>query len=202
MKPEGKIMLFFSSYCIVFLIFLLKEAFNLKYPLLLSSDYLKSNAVSVTGVVIYSIFFIFSIIAIILFRTNYDFGTIKTKKVLTIKSLSNGSSEIISYLLTMVLPLIGTNTISKIVELNEWGNLVIMVIIIIFVMMIYINSSLLIVNPMLSIIGYSLYKIEYLPENSKISVEGMLLTKNKFDPESLKDDLIVHQIDRGIYYRK
>ncbi len=192
MKIIGKIMLFFSSYFLLFIVLLLREIEN----------YLKTDGIKIpiAGIIIIYIFFIFiSLLSIISFKKNYAFGSIKSKTTISIKSVSSGSQEIISYLITMVIPLFGTDTFSLYISANNWIKLLTMLITIIFILIIYINTNLVVINPMLVLFGYSINKISYQYEGPGIEFEGVLLSDKKLDLASIASKTIVDKIDENTF---
>lgn len=193
MKIIGKIMLFFSSYFLLFLVLLLSEIDNY-----LTSDTTK-NPIAVM-IIIYSILIIISLVSILLFKNNYAFSSIKSKTIISIKSVSSGSQEIISYLITIIIPLLGTNSISLYVSVNDWVKLLTMLIIILFILILYINTNLVVVNPMLLLFGYSIHKIKFHHEDtSGIEFEGVLLSDKSLDLTSISSKTIVDKIDNNTF---
>lgn len=131
---------------------------------------------------IYSLLIIFSIISITIFKNNYAFGSIRNRTQITIKSISNGSQEIVSYLITMIIPLLENGSISSIGLTNNWAKILSDIFIIIFILIIYVNSNLVVINPTLVILGYSINKISFnYIDSPKIEFEGILLSNKKLD---------------------
>ena len=193
MKIIGKIMLFFSSYFLLFLILLLSEIDN----------YFESNTtkIPIAGmIIVYSLFIFISLFSILFFKKNYNFGSIKSKTPIFIKSVSSGSQEIIFYLITMVIPLLGTNSISLYISVNGWIKLLTRLIVILFILILYINTNLVVVNPMLVLFGYSIHKINFHYEDtSGIEFEGILLSDKKLDLTSISSKTIVDKIDDNTF---
>ncbi len=192
MKIIGKIMLFFSSYFLLFVVLLLREIEN----------YLKPDAtkIPIAGIIIIYTFFIFiSLLSIISFKKNYAFGSIKSKTTISIKSVSSGSQEIISYLITMVIPLLGSDSFSLYISTNNWVKLLSMLVTIFFILILYINTNLVVINPMLVLFGYSINKINFNYEEQGIEFEGVLLSDKKLDLASIVSKTIVDKIDENTF---
>jgi hypothetical protein len=204
MKAIGKVMLFFSSYLLFFVVMLLKELQNFINNSKLESQ-IGGNVTAIEAIdtiptaiiiLIYSLLIFFSILSVFIFKKDYTFGSRKDKTQIIIKSVSNGSQEIVSYLLTMIVPLLGIDSISSIGLTNNWTKILSAIFIIIFVLPIYINSNLVVVNPTLVMLGYSINKIcFYYAASPRIEFEGILLSNKKLDLTSISDKTLVEQID-------
>ncbi|MFZ3383906.1 MAG: hypothetical protein WA144_08275 [Candidatus Methanoperedens sp.] len=194
MKIIGKIMLFFSSYFLLFLILFLGEINNY---LNLKPDESKNPIVII--IIIYILFILISLFSIHSFRKNYEFGSIKSKTTIYIKSVSSGSQEIISYLITMVIPLFGTDSFSLYISANNWVKLLTMLATIVIILIFYINTNLVVINPMLVLSGYSINKINFQYEEIGIEFEGVLLSKRKLNLASIAGKTIVDKIDENTF---
>ncbi len=192
MEIIGKIMLFFSSYFLLFLVLLLREVENY-----LKSDTTKTPLVAI--IIIYIIFILISLLSILSFKKNYTFGSIKSKATISINSISSGSQEIISYLITMVIPLLGTESFSLYISTNNWVKLLTTLLIIAFILILYINTNLILINPMLVLFGYSINKINFHYKETGIEFEGVLLSDNKLDLSSIASKTIVDKIDENTF---
>ena len=193
MKLLGKISLFFSSYLLLFVILLVNE-------IGLIQEWKKIPSSSIAILTFYLLLIIFSIISIIIFKKEYSHGTIADRKKIDISSLSSGSSEIMSYLITMVIPLASMGALSSLISLNSWAKLVSMAIIIFFILIIYINSNLIVVNPILILFGYSIHKINFTYNGgSKINFDGILLSKRTLDLKEIKTPMILDEIDKNTF---
>lgn len=187
-------MLFFSSYFLLFVILFLGEINNY---LNLKPD---ESKIPIVGLmIIYLIFILISLFSILSFKKNYAFGSIKSKTTLYIKSVSSGSQEIISYLITMVIPLFGTDSFSLYISANNWVKLLTVLTTIVFILIFYINTNLVVINPMLVLIGYSINKINFQYEEIGIEFEGVLLSDKKLDLFSIDSKTIVDKIDENTF---
>lgn len=193
MKIIGKILLFCSSYLLLFIILFIREFDN----------YLSlEQGVSVNPIILkislYLILVMISILAIIAFKTSYTHGSIEDKTKIKIKSVSDGNQEIVSYLITFIFPLIG-NT-STAISTNEWIDFLTMLIIITFLAILYINSSLVVINPILVLMGYSIYKIYFTYDDfPNVEFEGILLTQGPFNRKLISSTLVVNSIDENAF---
>lgn len=193
MKKTGKIMLFCSSYLLLFLVLLLNEIMNYVY---LEPD--ASKIPVLIKLSIYVALIVSSIASIYIFKSSYSFGSFDEKTEISIKSISSGDQEIASYLITMVIPFIGD--ISSSIAANDWLDLATMVLFISFIAILYINSNLIVINPMLVMFGYSINKINFYHKSLKnIEFEGVLLSKNEFDLTLLSKTTLVNKIDKNIF---
>lgn len=192
MKKIGKTMLFFSSYLLLFIILLIREIDNF-----FSTS--NSKIPIIAMITVYSLFIFISIVSILVFKKSYVLGSPLRKSKICIKSVSDGSQEIVSYLITIVIPLVGN--VSSAILNNDWVNLITMVLILSFIFLIYINSNLVVVNPMLIIFGYSINKIKFCYEQSPfIEFEGVLLFSDKqIDLISVSKTSIVDEIDENVF---
>jgi hypothetical protein len=194
MKIIGKIMLFFSSYFLLFLVLFWGEINNY---LKLKPD---ESKIPVVGLmIIYLIFILISLYSILSFKKNYAFGSIKSETIIYIKSVLSGSQEIISYLITMVIPLLGTDSFSLYISENNWIKLLTMLTTIIFILVFYINTNLVVINPMLFLSGYSINKINFQYEEIGIEFEGVLLSNKKLNLISINSKTIVDKIDENTF---
>lgn len=194
MKKLGKILLFLSSYILLFIILLINEI-----SIFTLSDV--RSIYNICLIIFYCILIILAIMSLIIFKKDYAFGSIKDKTLIKIESVSGSGSEIISYLVTMVIPLISTQSISVLLSENSWAKLFTMFFIIFFVAILYINSSLIVVNPLLVYFGYNINKIVYSYEkNSEIKFEGVLLSNKKFDLGKIKKDVLVDEIEDKVFF--
>ncbi len=210
MRIAGKFLLFFSSYLVAFLILLIIEIPRLDLNMLFAVGY-SNNWPSILLVIFYIACIIISIYSLITFRSTYNYPLPETQKKIKITSISNGASDLISYLLTIIIPIIGSGSLydlsfsgtgaasSNIANVNQYIRLLIILIIFILVFLLYMNSTIIVINPMLNFIGYSLYKIKYKTGDKEVEIEGVLLANSRFDPEALPNEVQVNRIDNQIF---
>lgn len=107
-----------------------------------------------------------------------------------IVDIKNKNSEAVSYIATYIIPFAFQN-------FNSWFELISVSFIIYIIYRIYINSSLLLINPILNL-KYALFDFEYLENNKRKN--GMLITKNKNLQED--DNVKLYKIGNKMYYSK
>ena len=126
MKLGGKVLLFFSSYLPVWIIYSKSQG-----P--------KLNVLSVLGIALT----IVSILTIFLFKRTYETATRDNIDSISITKISSGSSEVISYLVSLVIPT-ATSTIPLEMLGGDFSqNIVITLIVSATIFLVYINSNLL-----------------------------------------------------------
>lgn len=181
MKPEGRILLFWSSYLPLWLLFALDDA----------------RIISWSGIALILI----SFATLIVFKQTYNAVTPTGETKLAIKNISNGSSEIVSYLLTIVIPIISSNSVLQFTEGKIGWNSIVTIIIGVMLFRVYITSNLVVINPMLIFLGYSLYLIDYSVQFDKpgVLIRGILITKKTFDPEKIEESITLEKIGNSVY---
>lgn len=107
-----------------------------------------------------------------------------------VKDVKNKSSEAINYIATYIIPF-------AFQSFDSWFELLSTIGLITIIYRIYINSSLILVNPILSL-RYGLFEIEFMEGDSVRS--GMIVTTNKFLMED--DTLKLYPIGHKMYYAK
>jgi len=107
----------------------------------------------------------------------------------TISKIDNKNSESIGYIATYIVPFLFQS-------FNGWYELFALFFLLIIIYRIYINSNLILINPILSF-KYSLFEIEYKQQNSKFK-NGLIITKDKH----LEEDGIVkiYEIGFKLFY--
>lgn len=181
MKQIGKILLFFSSFLPCWLIFALNE----------------NRLVSYSGIAMILI----SLTTLGIFKTTYKAVSLEGKSSIFIKSISNGSAEVVSYLLTIVIPVATSASLSQILEGKIDLSLLVFTIIGVMLFVVFISSNLVVINPMLILLRYSLYLIDYsnTKDENGVLIKGVLITKSSFDPETLPSEIILEKIGSNVY---
>lgn len=105
-----------------------------------------------------------------------------------ISEVKNKSSESINYIATYIIPF-------AFQTFDTWFDLVSILVILIIIYSIFINSTLLLINPLLSF-KYGLYEIEFLED--KKTKTGMVITKDKFLVEN--ENVKLYAIGHKMYY--
>ena len=111
-------------------------------------------------------------------------------ELITISDIENKNSESISYLFTYLIPFVFQ-------DLSGLTNVFSVAILLIVTFLIYSNSSMLLINPTISM-KYSLYMIEYTTSTRDKKRKGMIISKNRFLEE---DDLVkIKKIGHKLFY--
>lgn len=187
MKRSGRALLFFSSYLPCWIICAISQG-------------LVFNNISGVGIGLT----ITSVATLYYFKKTYQFMTQDNKTSIIIKKISNGSSEVMSYLITSVfLSTAGLQTLFNFFEGEYSLDIIISLIFFLTIFLIYINSNLIVVNPVLIIFGFRLYLIEYsIPNNLEINIDGILMTRGAFELEKIPSDpsdLLFQGIDESVF---
>lgn len=187
MKRSGRALLFFSSYLPCWIICAISQG-------------LVFNNISGVGIGLT----IASVVTLYYFKKTYQFMTQDNKTSIIIKKISNGSSEVMSYLITSVfLSTAGLQTLFNFIEGEYSLNIIISLIFGFTIFLIYINSNLIVVNPVLIIFGFRLYLIEYsVPNNLDINIDGILMTEGAFELDKIPSDpsdLLFQGIDESVF---
>lgn len=183
MKLGGKVLLFFSSYLPCWIIYSISQGLNL-------------NLISFLGILLTLI----SLITFYFFKKTYEITTRDTLAPIIINKISNGSSEVLSYLVSLLIPT-ATSTIPIELLKGDYSlDAIVTIVISVTIFLIYINSNLVVVNPVMMILGYSLYLIDYkVSDESETTVEGILITKNTINPEEIPTKMNLQRIDQSVY---
>jgi hypothetical protein len=112
----------------------------------------------------------------------------KNGNPVTVKDVKNKNSEAIGYIATYIIPFLFQG-------FSGWYECLSVLFLMAIIYRIYINSSLLLINPLLSF-KFSIYEVEYL-ENSK-SKNGLIISRNKY----LQDDasIKIYEIGHKLYF--
>ena len=182
--------LFVSSYFPLFLLIIVRQISE-------NYEYLTWGGLSWEGVKIFAAKFLLSA-ALGLLSTIGLLGCYFTLKNIeadapngypvTVKDVKNKNSEAIGYVATYLIPFLFQG-------FEGWYECFSVLFLLFIIYRIYINSSLLLINPILSFY-YAIYEVEY-SENDK-SRNGLIITKNKYlqDDESIK----IYEIGPKLYF--
>lgn len=110
--------------------------------------------------------------------------------IVNIIDIENKNSESITYLFTYIIPFVFQ-------DLSQLTNVVPVFVLLAVTFRIYTNSSMILINPTISL-KYSLYMTEYKYPGSEVIRKGMLLTKNKFLEED--DSVKIKKIGHKLFY--
>ncbi|MDX9882619.1 MAG: hypothetical protein RBS73_11175 [Prolixibacteraceae bacterium] len=113
----------------------------------------------------------------------------KNGENVTIIDINNRNSESIGYIATYIVPFLFQN-------FNDWYEIVAFLFLIAIIYRIYINSNLLIVNPLLSF-RYSIFEMEYETQSGKRK-RGLVISKEKVLDEN--EIIKIYSIGHKLYY--
>ncbi len=167
-----KVGLFLSAYLPVFFILVIKNWFNLPILILF------------VAVSFYSLIWWLLIIRVTKQTTKEEYRVI---------AATNKMKESLTYLLPYIIGFLPVNV-------NIWQDWVALITLLVIVFMVYVNSDLLYVNPLLLFVSYNIYEVEvYKPSLGKENSTQMitLITKRKKIPHSMT--LLVHKVDKTTY---
>ena len=170
MKLWVKIGLFLSSYLPLFLILAIKNWFDYRIMLIL------------IVVSIYSLVWI-----VIIYKSKK--GTSESYRVI---KADNKSQESLNYIIPYIISFIGF-------DLNKWQDWSALGILLLMLFMIYLNSELLYINPMLSLFHYRIYSVKVCKPviGCEDTVSEILLISKK-DRIKKNDVITIKDIDGNV----
>jgi len=182
--------LFVTSYFPLFLLIIVRQLSE-------NFDFLNWGGFSLTGLKIFAINFGLSFILIIvsifgLLGFRLTLGNIedvsKNGTPVTVKDVKNKNSEAIGYIATYIIPFLFQS-------FNRCYEFFSVLFLMAIIYRIYINSSLLLINPLLSL-KFAIYEIEYI-ENDK-NKNGLIISRDKY----LQDDtnIKIYEIGHKLYF--
>lgn len=132
----------------------------------------------------------FGILGLTIFLKNVKRRCQTSGRTVRILDIENKNNESISYLFTYIIPFVFQ-------DLSTLSNVVPIAILLTVTALIYINSSMILINPTISI-RYTLYQISYLDLESEKKRSGMILTRSKYLEE---DDLLdIEDVGPKLFY--
>ena len=182
--------LFVSSYLPLFILIIVRQVSE-------NSVFFHWAGFSFVGIKIFALKFGLSTILILvsiigLFGYWQTLGNIeevaKNGNPVTVKDVKNKNSEAIGYIATYIIPFLFQS-------FTGWYECVSVLFLMVIIYRIYINSSLLLINPLLSF-KFSIYEIEYV-ENNK-NKNGLIISRDK----CLQDDsnIKLYEIGHKLYF--
>lgn len=182
---------FLSSYTPLFLILSIREL--KKY-----NDYLNFGGFNKESFYYFIKFFLFPSVLILLSVIGLigTYITIKNLikdsengKNVTIKTCKNRSSDFIAYFSSYLFPLFFQN-------FQDWIDILAVSLFILFIFLVYIKSTIMIINPILSIFNYRIYEICFITEDKREKT-GSVLTKAVLKENELAK---IYQFGNQIYF--
>lgn len=182
--------LFVSSYLPLFILIIVRQVSE-------NSEFLNWGVFSLSGIeILLSKFGLSSILILVsavgLFGYWQTLGNIeevsKNGNPVTVKDVKNKNSEAIGYIATYIIPFLFQS-------FTGWYECLSVLFLMAIIFRIYINSSLLLINPLLSF-KFAIYEIEY--EENKKNKNGLIISRNKY----LQDDanIKIYEIGHKLYF--
>lgn len=193
LKGIAQFVLFVTSYIPLFLLIVLKQIFE-------NFDFLFWDGFSWNAILLcvekFGLSIILTIVSIIGF-CGYRVTFANLEEVatngdnVTVLNVNNKNSESVGYIATYIIPFLFQG-------LNNWYELLAFPFIMVIIYRIYINSNLILINPVLSF-KYSIYEIEYQQQNGKTK-NGLIISKSKYlEEESI---IKIYEIGFKLFYVK
>lgn len=115
-------------------------------------------------------------------------------QVVKVTKISNRNSEAVGYIATYIVPFFAS-------DFSSWFECAIFIVVMALIYKIYINSNMILINPLLSI-WYSLLEVEYaiVGDKTDSSHDALIITDTKVFRENVNYQL--YQIGFKLYYGK
>ena len=185
--------LFTTSYFPLFLLIIVKQISQ-------NYEYLNWGGVNIESLKVFFLNFgissilipisVYGLIGIYFSFKNFN-EYLKEGDEVTIKDVKNRNSESISYIGTYIIPFLFQNY-------STFYELFAITFLLFVIYKIYINSSLLLINPLLNI-KYSIYEIDFI-DKEKINKSGMVIMQRKNLEE--ENEVRIVKIGHKLYYSK
>lgn len=193
LKGGARLALFLVSYVPLFLILIIQQLY--KY-----SEHLRWGGLDTESIFRFIKYFgavsvllaasIFGIIGLWMLIANVNRRAKLSGDAVTIIDIENKNSESISYLFTYLIPFVFQ-------DLSDPISVLSVLILLIVTFLIYTNSSMLLINPTISM-WYSLYQIEYLEHGTERKKKGMILSRDKYLEEH--DQVKLKRLGHRLYF--
>ncbi|EKP0261863.1 hypothetical protein JFQ93_003169 [Aeromonas sobria] len=193
LKTGARLTLFLVSYLPLFIIMSFAQLYKYKDFLHwggFEPDALKNFIVYFGAISVLGVLSLFGIVGLLLLFKNVKRRAETSGTLVTILDIENKNSESISYLFTYIIPFVFQ-------DLSELTNVVSVSILLVVTFLIYSNSSMLLINPTISI-KYSLYMTEYKTHSSDKKMKGMIISKNRFLEED--DQVKIKKIGHKLFF--
>jgi len=193
LKGGAQFALFVTSYLPLFILVIFRQIYE-NQNIIMQADFntvelllvLKKFGLSALLVLIS----IFGLLGCVLIFKNLEKDATNGDNV-TILNVSNKNSESIGYIATYIIPFLFQN-------FSDWYELFAFVFIMCIIYRIYINSNLILINPVLSF-KYSIFEIEYRKQNGQVK-NGLIISRNKYLEEDSK--IKIYEIGFKLFYCK
>lgn len=143
--------------------------------------------------VLLSLLSIIGVVGIIALLRNLE-SNLKNGTNAKVTKISNRNSEAIGYIATYIVPFLAN-------DFSTWFECSIFIVVMALIYTIYINSNMILINPILNI-KYSLLDVEYMVvgDKSESLYDALIITDNKDFKENVNYQL--YQIGFKLYYGK
>ena len=192
LKPGAKLALFLVSYTPLFLIMCVTQLYEYR-------DYFSWGGLNYTSLVNYFRYFgavtalfimsAFGLVGLFFLLSNMRRRASSNGKLVKVVDIENKNSESISYLFTYIIPFVFQ-------DLSSVTNVFAVGVLLVVTYLIYSNSSMILINPTLSM-TYSLYHVEYEDMSNNRIRKGMIISKNKFLEED--DEIKIQSMGHKLY---
>ncbi len=193
LKSGARLTLFLVSYLPLFFIMIFSQIYKYK-------SYLNWGGLNFDAFVNFIVYFgavsvlvcmsIFGLIGLYFLLKNIERRAETSGQRVKVLDIENKNSESISYLFTYLIPFVFQ-------DLSSLTNVFAVSVLLVVTFLIYSNSSMLLINPTISM-RYSLYMTEYIDPSSNKKKKGMILSKNKFLEED--DEIKIKTIGHKLFY--
>lgn len=193
LKSGAKLTLFLVSYIPLFLIMCFTQLYEYRDHLSwggLSSEAILDYVRHFGAVTVLICMSVFGLVGLRFLLPNIQRRAKSSGNLVKVIDIENKNSESISYLFTYIIPFVFQ-------DLSSVTNVFSVSVLLLATYLIYSNSSMLLINPTLSM-RYSLYLIEYEDISSSKRRKGMVLSRNKFLEED--DRLKIKSMGYKLYF--
>ncbi|MDQ8015157.1 MAG: hypothetical protein REI96_22110 [Flavobacterium nitrogenifigens] len=189
----AEFVLFITSYLPLFILIVFKQFSENTQYLYWGGLKFENLLVFITKFGFSTLLLITSFISLIgckLLFSNFE-KNINNGENVTLVDVKNRNSESIGYIATYIIPFIFQS-------FNSWYEIFAFFFLMFIIYRIYINSNLLLINPILSF-NYSIFEIEYEEQNGK-KRNGLIIIKDKhIEEESM---ITIYSIGQKLFYAK
>lgn len=191
LRKGAKFSLFVSSYLPLFALLISRQ-------LLENYNFLNWGGINVSAIYLFISMFGLSVILIMISIVGLIglFFLLRNLKIdvkngyrVKVVELQNRNSEAISYISTYIVPFLFQ-------RYSDFYELISICFLLLIIYQLYINSTLLLVNPLLGV-KYALYELKF-DDKSGVSKSGMVITKNKYLEES--NSIKIYPIGHKLYF--
>jgi hypothetical protein len=127
--------------------------------------------------VVFSVFSLFVVFGfVVLFSSAKRYAQVK---FVSIERVSQENVRMLEYIFVYIIPFIGINGVRELISVS---------IILVIVGSVYVKTDLIVINPVLSLFGYNIYKIEFsVKAEAGGSRSGFLISKKIEDEMRVKE---------------